>query len=151
MIERLRCTNRIPLAFLLSSSLASCGGGSTGMEIASAKFAYQEPTSFQMGGAVSCLHNFSPAQLRLTTDRGDFIYLNRDGNLHETTLSNLQPGEHWLYVIDYRYCTERPDCPTVMNGVSLSGIQLFRQISIPGAYNCIGLAFTVSPQGTITQ
>ena len=137
------------LASLLVISLTACGGGNETPSTSSLSFAYQQPATFQSGGPASCLHSFSPSHLTVTTDKGDVVYLNRDGTLHTTTLSNFGPGNHWLYVTDIGYCVERPDCPTATNGVSLNGIQLTRQVTTSSPLSCTALAFTVSPQGTV--
>lgn len=143
-------TASVVLTSFIMFALPACGGGDKTPAPKQMSFIYQEtavPPS-NVSADPMCPHNFSPADLTITTDSRQAVSPTREGPTHSVTLPTPGAGEHWLYVVDIKYCGERPSCPTPTTGVSLNGKPLTRQVQVAGS--CTALAFTVSADGTIT-
>ena len=131
-------------------TLLGCGGGDGAMVPESATLAYEQSSALPGIGDAFCNHHYAPLDLTVTTDQGDNISLSRTESIPTATLSQLTPGQHWIYVIDIRYCGARPECPTAQAGVLINNVRLTRQV--PAGSNgpaCTALAFTVSSNGQI--
>lgn len=132
-------------------ALAACGGGEKTPDPKQMSFIYQETAvspSNVLEADPMCPHHFSPADLTITSDNGEVVRPTREGPTHSALLPTPAAGEHWLYVVDIKYCGERPNCPTPTTGVSINGKALTRQVPVAGS--CTAFAFTVSADGAIT-
>ena len=124
-----------------------CGGHSvTEPHAAALVVTYAEPASFPPPGDPGCTHHNAPSFLVVDTDSGLTGRLEpREGAFHSTTLEAPTPGDHWLRVFDYRFCST--GCPNATSGVSINGVALNR-VAPPGAATCPVVWFHQGADGT---
>ena len=110
--------------------------------------AYEEPASLPPAGDPGCTHHNGTAFLVVATDWGATgRLLPRDGNVHSLALDAPSPGDHWLSVSDYRYCST--GCPIATSGLSVNGLPLVR-IAPSAGESCSVVWFRVSSNGTVS-
>jgi hypothetical protein len=106
-----------------------------------------EPSSFPPPGDPGCTHHNTPSFLVVGTDWGSTGKLQpRDGSVHSLALDMPTPGDHWVRVFDYRFCST--GCPTATAGIFVNGVPLVR-LAPPDNLSCPVLWFRVSSNGTV--
>ena len=145
---------RLLLQPLLVSSavlmvILGCGGRSvTEPQPAALVVTYAEPESFPPPGDPGCTHHTAPSFLVVDTDSGLTGHLEpRAGTFHSTTLDAPTPGDHWVRVSDYRFCST--GCPNATSGVSINGVALNR-LAPPDTATCPVMWFHLSADGTVS-
>jgi hypothetical protein len=145
---------RVLCSVLIALPVITCGHHtSTEPTTAKLRLVYQDPSSFPQNPNTTCEHRFGPAFLRVDNDWSESASLEPLlGATHSGELSRPGPGDHWIYVLDYRLCGVHPNCPTPTDGVSLDGIRLTRQITARGILGepCIALSFHIDSRGNVS-
>ena len=115
-----------PASLTLLLLLLGCGGSSPSEPGTKALVVtYSEPASFPPVGDPGCTHHNAPAFLVVQTDWGAEGRLQpSDARVHSVELDRPGPGDHWLRVFDYRYCST--GCAIATPGLWLDGVALAR-------------------------
>jgi len=130
--------------------LFGCGGGRSITEPHATKLTitYTEPASFPAPGDPGCTHHNGPSFLVAELDSGSTGRLQpRDGAVHSMTLDAPAPGDHWVRVFDYRFCST--GCPNATSGLSINGVTLDR-LSPADASTCPVVWFHLDSNGTVS-
>ena len=137
-----------PASLALLLLLLGCGSSSPSEPGTKALVvSYSEPGSFPPpSNDPGCVHHNAPAFLVVETDWGAQGRLQpSNASVHSVELDRPGPGDHWLRVFDYRYCST--GCAIATTGLSLDGVPLVRVEPPPGESGCPAVWFHVNQNG----